>query len=205
MSCVGAQYIIQSIEVKPLSRKPAAPFTTSTLQQEASRKLGFSVQRTMIIAQKLYEAGHISYMRTDSTSLSEQAILAIENEIVQSFGAKYSTPRRYKSKSANAQEAHEAIRPTYFEKSHITGDRDEIKLYELIWKRAMASQMAEALLEKTQVKIGISTVPKAVLLAEGEVLKFDGFLKLYLESNDDDEEDEVKECFLHLKWSRCCP
>ncbi len=204
-SCVGAQYTIQSIEVKPLSRKPAAPFTTSTLQQEASRKLGFSVQRTMIIAQKLYEAGHISYMRTDSTSLSEQAILAIENEIVQSFGAKYSTPRRYKSKSANAQEAHEAIRPTYFEKSQITGDRDEARLYELIWKRAMASQMAEALLEKTQVKIGISTVPKAVLLAEGEVLKFDGFLKLYLESNDDDEEDEVKGMLPPLKVEQVLP
>ncbi|MFY8012270.1 MAG: type I DNA topoisomerase [Saprospiraceae bacterium] len=204
-SCIGAEYTIQSIEVKPLSRKPAAPFTTSTLQQEASRKLGFSVTRTMIIAQKLYEAGHISYMRTDSTSLSEQAILAIENEIVQSFGAKYSTPRRYKSKSANAQEAHEAIRPTYFEKSQITGDRDEARLYELIWKRAMASQMAEALLEKTQVKIGISTVPKAVLLAEGEVLKFDGFLKLYLESNDDDEEDEVKGMLPPLKVKQVLP
>jgi DNA topoisomerase-1 len=166
-SCIGAQYDIQSIEVKPLTRKPAPPFTTSTVQQEASRKLGFSVQRTMIVAQKLYEAGHISYMRTDSTSLSEQAMLAIENEIVQTFGAKYSTPRRYKSKSANAQEAHEAIRPTYFEKSNITGDRDEVRLYELIWKRAMASQMAEAQLEKTQVKIGISNLPKAVILAEG--------------------------------------
>jgi DNA topoisomerase-1 len=197
--CMGAQYHIQSIEVKPLTRKPAPPFTTSTLQQEASRKLGFSVQRTMIIAQKLYESGHISYMRTDSTNLSEQAIKAIEAEIIQSFGAKYSAPRRYKSKSANAQEAHEAIRPTYFENARISGDRDECRLYELIWKRAMASQMAEAVLEKTLVKIGISTVPTAVLQAEGEVLKFDGFLKLYLESNDEEEEDDVKGMLPPLK------
>lgn len=203
--CIGAQYNIQSIEVKPLIRKPAPPFTTSTLQQEASRKLGFSVQRTMIVAQKLYEAGHISYMRTDSTNLSEQAIQAIETEINHSFGAKYATPRRYKSKSANAQEAHEAIRPTYFEKSQITGDRDEMKLYELIWKRAMASQMAEAVLEKTLVKIGISTIPKAVLQAEGEVLKFDGFLKLYLESSDDEEEDDVKGMLPPLKLNQSLP
>jgi DNA topoisomerase-1 len=197
--CIGAQYNIQSIEVKPLIRKPAPPFTTSTLQQEASRKLGFSVQRTMIVAQKLYEAGHISYMRTDSTNLSEQAIHAIETEISHSFGANYATPRRFKSKSANAQEAHEAIRPTYFEKSQIAGDRDEVKLYELIWKRTMASQMAEAVLEKTLVKIGISTVPNAVLQAEGEVLKFDGFLKLYLESNDDEDEEDVKGMLPPLK------
>lgn len=203
--CIGAQYHIQSIEVKPLIRKPAPPFTTSTLQQEASRKLGFSVQRTMIVAQKLYEAGHISYMRTDSTNLSEQAIKAIETEITDSFGAKYSTPRRYKSKSANAQEAHEAIRPTYFEKAQISGDRDECRLYELIWKRAMASQMAEAVLEKTLVKIGISTLPKAVLQAEGEVLKFDGFLKLYLESNDDEDEDEVKGMLPPLKVNQELP
>jgi len=203
--CIGAQYHIQSIEVKPLTRKPAPPFTTSTLQQEASRKLGFSVQRTMIVAQKLYEAGHISYMRTDSTNLSEQAIQAIETEITSSFGAKYATPRRYKSKSANAQEAHEAIRPTYFEKAQISGDRDEFRLYELIWKRAMASQMAEAVLEKTLVKIGISTLPKAVLQAEGEVLKFDGFLKLYLESNDDEDEDEVKGMLPPLKVNQELP
>jgi len=203
--CIGAQYHIQSIEVKPLTRKPAPPFTTSTLQQEASRKLGFSVQRTMIVAQKLYEAGHISYMRTDSTNLSEQAIQAIETEITSSFGAKYATPRRYKSKSANAQEAHEAIRPTYFEKAQISGDRDESRLYELIWKRAMASQMAEAVLEKTLVKIGISTLPKAVLQAEGEVLKFDGFLKLYLESNDDEDEDEVKGMLPPLKVNQELP
>jgi len=203
--CIGAQYHIQSIEVKPLTRKPAPPFTTSTLQQEASRKLGFSVQRTMIVAQKLYEAGHISYMRTDSTNLSEQAIQAIETEITSSFGAKYATPRRYKSKSANAQEAHEAIRPTYFEKAQISGDRDESRLYELIWKRAMASQMAEAVLEKTLVKIGISTLSKAVLQAEGEVLKFDGFLKLYLESNDDEDEDEVKGMLPPLKVNQELP
>lgn len=203
--CIGAQYNIQSIEVKPLIRKPAPPFTTSTLQQEASRKLGFSVQRTMIVAQKLYEAGHISYMRTDSTNLSEQAIQAIETEINHSFGVKYATPRRYKSKSANAQEAHEAIRPTYFEKPQISGDRDEMRLYELIWKRTMASQMAEAVLEKTLVKIGISTIPKAVLQAEGEVLKFDGFLKLYLESSDDDEEDDVKGMLPPLKVNQSLP
>ena len=197
--CIGAKYNIKSIEIKPLTRKPAPPFTTSTLQQEASRKLGFSVQRTMIVAQKLYEAGHISYMRTDSTNLSEQAINAIETEITNSFGVKYAKPRRYKSKSANAQEAHEAIRPTYFEKAQISGDKDECRLYELIWKRAMASQMAEAVLEKTLVKIGISTLPKAILQAEGEVLKYDGFLKLYLESNDDEEEDEVKGMLPPLK------
>jgi DNA topoisomerase-1 len=159
----------------------------------------------MIVAQKLYEAGHISYMRTDSTNLSEQAIQAIETEITSSFGAKYATPRRYKSKSANAQEAHEAIRPTYFEKAQISGDRDESRLYELIWKRAMASQMAEAVLEKTLVKIGISTLPKAVLQAEGEVLKFDGFLKLYLESNDDEDEDEVKGMLPPLKVNQELP
>lgn len=189
--CVGAAFSIADIEVKPLRRKPTAPFTTSTLQQEASRKLGFSVNRTMSVAQKLYEAGHITYMRTDSTSLSETAIQSIQQEIESSFGAKYVEIRRFKSKSANAQEAHEAIRPTYIDRQQVSANREEQRLYELIWKRTIASQMADAILEKTIARINVSTVPDARLSAEGEVLKFDGFLRVYLESKDDDEDDET--------------
>ncbi len=188
--CIGAIYTVKNIEVKPLKRKPTAPFTTSTLQQEASRKLGFSVNRTMQNAQRLYEAGHISYMRTDSTNLSETAIAAITSEIETSFGKNYVQTRRFKTGKESAQEAHEAIRPTYIEKRHVTEDRDQQKLYELIWKRTIASQMADAELEKTTVNINISTQPEARLNAEGEVIKFDGFLKVYLESKDDDD-DEV--------------
>lgn len=191
-SCRGASYSISDIEVKPLKRKPAPPFTTSTLQQEASRKLGFSVQRTMSVAQRLYEAGHITYMRTDSTALSEVALASIAQEVEQSYGQNYVQTRRFKSKSANAQEAHEAIRPTYINNQQAGGDRDEKRLYELIWKRTIASQMADAVLEKTIVSISISTAPDAVLKAEGEVLKFDGFLKVYLESTDDDDEEEAR-------------
>ncbi|MEY3366970.1 MAG: hypothetical protein RI973_125 [Bacteroidota bacterium] len=189
-SCIGAGFTIGDIEVKPSIRKPAAPFTTSTLQQEASRKLGFSVTRTMQVAQKLYEAGHITYMRTDSTNLSELAIAAIAQEIETQFGKPYVHSRRYKTKKAGAQEAHEAIRPTYIQNHQIAADRDQQRLYELIWKRTIASQMADALLERTLVKIGISTRPEIPLQAEGEVLKFDGFLKVYLESKDDDGDDE---------------
>ena len=203
--CVGATFPIRKIEVKPLKRRPAAPFTTSTLQQEASRKLGFSVQRTMNVAQRLYEAGHITYMRTDSTSLSETAISAIAQAIEQNYGPKYVEVRRFKSKSANAQEAHEAIRPTYIQAQNVSGNRDEQRLYELIWKRTIASQMADAELEKTVVSIGISTMPDAVLLAEGEVLKFDGFLKVYLESNDDEEEEETKGMLPPLKTGQILP
>ncbi|MCC7464908.1 MAG: type I DNA topoisomerase, partial [Saprospiraceae bacterium] len=187
--CIGAQYSVSSIEVKPTRRKPAPPFTTSTLQQEASRKLGFSVNRTMSVAQKLYEEGFISYMRTDSTTLSEQALQATEAEIVKQYGTDYHQRRQYKTKNESAQEAHEAIRPTYFERLNVSGNRDEQRLYELIWKRTMASQMADAELEKTIVDIDISTQPQNKLVAEGEILKFDGFLKVYLESSDEEEDE----------------
>ena len=197
--CADANFTIENIEVKPLKRRPAAPFTTSTLQQEASRKMGFSVKRTMSVAQRLYEAGHITYMRTDSTSLSELAIQSITNEIEQQYGQQYVKARRFKSKSANAQEAHEAIRPTYVERHSISMGNDEQRLYELIWKRTVASQMAEAILEKTTVKIGISSLPAERLQAIGEVLKFDGFLKVYLESKDEDEEDETSGMLPPLK------
>ena len=191
--CVGATFSISDIQVKPLKRKPAAPFTTSTLQQDASRKFGFSVKRTMQVAQRLYEAGHITYMRTDSISLSEVAIASIAQQIEQDFGTEYVNVRRYKNKkNSNAQEAHEAIRPTYIAKQNVSGDRDEQRLYELIWKRTIASQMAEAKLEKTIVNIGIDKAPERFLRAEGEVLVFDGFLKVYLESKDDEDEEETK-------------
>ena len=191
--CVGATFSISDIQVKPLKRKPAAPFTTSTLQQDASRKFGFSVKRTMQVAQRLYEAGHITYMRTDSISLSEVAIASIAQQIEQDFGTEYVNVRRYKNKkNSNAQEAHEAIRPTYIAKQNVSGDRDEQRLYELIWKRTIASQMAEAKLEKTIVNIGIDKAPERLLRAEGEVLVFDGFLKVYLESKDDEDEEETK-------------
>ena len=188
--CIGAEFSIKDIQVKPQTRKPSDPFITSTLQQEASRKLGFSVQRTMIAAQKLYEAGFISYMRTDSTNLSETALESIAAEIKNKFGDQYVQTRRYKSKSASAQEAHEAIRPSYIDKIEVSSDRDQQKLYELIWKRTIASQMADAKIEKTVVQISISAIPGSFLIAEGEVLKFDGFLKVYLESKDEEEDDE---------------
>lgn len=187
--CKGAAFSIKKIDTKPTKRKPTAPFTTSTLQQEASRKLGFSVNRTMQNAQRLYEAGHITYMRTDSTNLSETAIEAFAKEIEATFGARYVQTRRFKTGKESAQEAHEAIRPTYIQNRNVSQDRDEQRLYELIWKRAIASQMADAELEKTTVDIGISTINDAKLVAEGEVIKFDGFLKVYLESKDEDEED----------------
>ena len=187
--CIGADFMISSLETKPAKRSPAAPFTTSTLQQEASRKLGFSVSRTMSVAQKLYESGKITYMRTDSVNLSDTALNAAAKEINSAYGEKYHQLRKYKTKSAGAQEAHEAIRPTYFDAHTIDGDPSETRLYELIWKRAIASQMSEALFEKTTAKISIST-RKEELVANGEVMKFDGFLKVYLESVDDDEEPQ---------------
>ena len=183
--CIGAQYGVKDIQVKPAKRSPSAPFTTSTLQQEASRKLGYSVSRTMLLAQKLYENGHITYMRTDSVSLSETAMADIRNTIVSSFGQRYHQSRKYKNKNESAQEAHEAIRPTYMSEAS-AGDADTRRLYELIWKRTMASQMADAELERTIAKIEIST-NKAELTAEGEVLKFDGFIKVYREDSDDEE------------------
>lgn len=187
--CIGAVYTIAGIEVKPLRRKPAPPFTTSTLQQEASRKLGFSVNRTMQNAQRLYESGYITYMRTDSTSLSESALVQIAQEIETQYGKNYVQTRRYKTNNESAQEAHEAIRPSYIDKKKVTDDRDQQRLYELIWKRTIASQMADAEIERTLADISISTAPGAKLVAEGEVLQFDGFLKVYLESKDDEEDD----------------
>jgi len=186
--CIAAIFQINSLETRPAKRSPAAPFTTSTLQQEASRKLGFSVSRTMQVAQKLYESGHITYMRTDSVNLSETALNGAAQEIVSAYGNKYHQQRIYKTKSASAQEAHEAIRPTYFGQHSIKGDSGEMRLYDLIWKRAIASQMSEALFEKTTAKIGIST-RKEELVANGEVMKFDGFLKVYLESSDEEEDN----------------
>jgi DNA topoisomerase-1 len=203
--CAHASFSISDINTKPYKKKPAAPFTTSTLQQEASRKLGFSVKRTMVTAQKLYEAGHITYMRTDSTNLSNIAISAIAQEVENKYGKQYVQTRQFKNKNASAQEAHEAIRPTYIEKDQAATDRDEQRLYELIWKRTIASQMAEALVEKTTADIAISTLPKDMLRAEGEVLKFDGFLKVYIASKEDDEEDEAKGMLPPLKVGQNLP
>lgn len=195
-SCIGAEYKVNDIQVKPAKRSPAPPFTTSTLQQEASRKLGYGVSRTMLLAQRLYENGHISYMRTDSVNLSNTALGDITNTVKNMYGAEYHQFRKYKTKNESAQEAHEAIRPTYM--SHTTvDDPDSKRLYELIWKRTMASQMADAELERTIAKINIST-NKEELTAQGEVLKFDGFLKVYREDRDDDEmtEEEAQEGML---------
>ena len=189
--CKGAKYTVKDISVKDGKRTPSAPFTTSTLQQEASRKLGYSVSKTMLLAQKLYESGKITYMRTDSISLSETAVDAIKAEINSSFGAKYYQPRKFKNKNENAQEAHEAIRPTYMNESKVD-DADLNRLYELIWKRTIASQMSDAQFEKTVAKIEVST-NKETLSASGEVMKFDGFLKVYLESNDDEDEETTAE------------
>jgi DNA topoisomerase-1 len=189
--CKGAKYTVKDITVKDGKRTPSAPFTTSTLQQEASRKLGYSVSKTMLLAQKLYESGKITYMRTDSISLSETAIDAIKSEINSSFGEKYYQPRKFKNKNENAQEAHEAIRPSYMNESKVD-DADTNRLYELIWKRTIASQMSDAQFEKTTAKIEIST-NKETLTASGEVMKFDGFLKVYLEGKDDDDLDEEAE------------
>lgn len=190
--CIGDDFSIKTLEKKPGKKTPAAPFTTSTLQQEASRKLYFSVAQTMSVAQKLYEAGKITYMRTDSTNLSDDAMTAAQNEITSAYGAEYHKSRKYTTKSEGAQEAHEAIRPTDFSKHDTTGDRNEQRLYELIWKRAIASQMSDAELEKTNVSISISTLPQT-LSASGEVIKFEGFLKVYLESTDEDEDEEGTE------------
>jgi DNA topoisomerase-1 len=177
--------------VKPGKKSPAPPFTTSTLQQEASRKLGYSVSRTMVLAQKLYENGHITYMRTDSVNLSNTALGDITNTIKNMYGEEYHHFRRYKSKNESAQEAHEAIRPTYMSNTSVD-DPDCSRLYDLIWKRTMACQMSDAELEKTIAKIQIST-NKEELAAQGEVLKFDGFLKVYREDRDDDDITEEEQ------------
>ncbi len=190
-SCIGAKYTVKDIQVRPGKRTPAAPFTTSTLQQEASRKLGYGVSKTMLLAQKLYESGKITYMRTDSVNLGETAMDAIKAEIGKSFGDNYLQIRKYKNKNESAQEAHEAIRPTYMENRSVD-DYDLNRLYELIWKRTIASQMADAELENTTAKINISTNNED-LTASGQVIKFDGFLKVYLESSDDENEEENDE------------
>jgi DNA topoisomerase-1 len=216
--CIGARYTIKNLETKPAKKTPAPPFTTSTLQQEASRKLGYPVDRTMRIAQNLYEAGKISYMRTDSLNLSQEAIEKATAEIESEFGPKYVHTRTFKNKNESAQEAHEAIRPTNFNDRNAGADRDQKRLYELIWKRAIASQMADAQLERTTVTIGITfangetaTVQASLddspftetpatqarptpteLVAQGEVIKFDGFLRVYLESKDDDDDEDAK-------------
>ena len=183
--CSNAEFKISDVIKKPGRRSPAPPFITSTLQQEASRKLGFSVSQTMSIAQKLYESGKITYMRTDSVTLSSLAIQTAKHEIISKLGEKYHHLRQYKNKSKGAQEAHEAIRPTYIDQEEIQGTNQERKLYDLIWKRTIASQMSDAELEKTTVTIDISTVPEK-FIASGEVLLFDGFLKVYIESSDDE-------------------
>jgi DNA topoisomerase-1 len=186
--CIDAGYTVKDVQKKPAKKSPAAPFTTSTLQQEASRKLGYGVSKTMLIAQKLYEAGHITYMRTDSVSLSETAMGDISKQITDSYGKEYLQVRKFKNKNESAQEAHEAIRPTYMDKPTVD-IADGQRLYELIWKRTMASQMADAELEKTIAEITIST-QQELLKAEGEVMKFEGFLKVYNESRDDEDENE---------------
>jgi DNA topoisomerase I len=188
-TCKGAKFSITDLQTRPSKRSPAPPFTTSTLQQEAARKLGFSVIQTMAVAQKLYEAGKISYMRTDSVNLSDEARNGAMNQIRSAFGNDYHQPRQFKTKSNSAQEAHEAIRPTDFSVLDPGMDRNALRLYELIWKRAIASQMADAELEKTTATIGISTSPLN-FIATGEVVKFDGFLKVYIESGDDEDEEE---------------
>jgi DNA topoisomerase-1 len=225
-ACIGATFTIKNLETRPAKKSPAPPFTTSTLQQEASRKLSYSVDRTMRLAQNLYEAGKISYMRTDSTNLSQEAIDKAKTEIETEFGQKYVQTRQFKTKNESAQEAHEAIRPTNFNDRNAGADRDQKRLYELIWKRAIASQMADAQLERTTVTIGIRfangaavqevsfdvfgddyEAPKQTrevkpvaqttnnsfpseLVAQGEVIKFDGFLRVYLESKDDEDGDD---------------
>ncbi len=190
-SCLNANYKVASVEVKPTRRNPSPPFTTSTLQQEASTKMGYGVTKTMLIAQRLYEAGHITYMRTDSVNLSDTARADIQNQIVNNYGEKYFKERFYKNKNESAQEAHEAIRPTYMNNKTIA-DEDGRRLYELIWRRTIASQMSEAEFDKTIAKIDIST-NREQLTATGEVMTFEGFLKVYLEGKMVDEDEEENE------------
>lgn len=197
-ACNKTDFEVLDVQMKPATKTPSSPFTTSTLQQEASLKLGFSVSRTMSVAQRLYEAGRITYMRTDSVNLSQTAIDGAEAEIKRAYGSEYSKPTKYLTKNSNAQEAHEAIRPTEFGDHSITGESDEVRLYDLIWKRSIASQMSHAKLERTTIKIGASSLSE-VFTAKGEVIKFDGFLKVYLESSadeDDESENETTEGLL---------
>ncbi len=185
--CNGTTFSVADISVKPLKKSPAPPFTTSTLQQEAARKLGFTVSQTMMVAQRLYEAGHITYMRTDSVNLSSMAMGAIAKQIKSTVGERYLQPRNFHTHSKGAQEAHEAIRPTHIDQLSIGGNTQENRLYQLIWKRAVASQMADAEIEKTTVEIAPASQPDDRFVASGEVIKFDGFLSVYIESRDDDE------------------
>ncbi|RLC23188.1 MAG: type I DNA topoisomerase [Deltaproteobacteria bacterium] len=189
--CIGAEFHVESVEKKPAKKSPAPPFITSTLQQEASRKLGYSVAKTMVVAQQLYESGKITYMRTDSVHLSNLALSMAKEVIGNIYGDNYIKTRQYVTKSKSAQEAHEAIRPTFLKVQEIQADASQKRLYELIWKRTIASQMAEALLEKTNIYIRISAAAEK-FVARGEVVKFDGFLKVYLESTDDDNQDTQK-------------
>jgi DNA topoisomerase-1 len=193
--CKNTSFIVDDVQQKPSTKSPSAPFTTSTLQQEASLKLGFSVTKTMSVAQRLYESGHITYMRTDSVNLSETAVNGAKAAIEEFYGNDYSKPTKYTTKSSGAQEAHEAIRPTDFGKTSIDSERDETRLYELIWKRSIASQMAHAKLERTTVKIG-GLPTTDYFTAKGEVIVFDGFLKVYMESSLDEEQDEQAEGLL---------
>ncbi|WP_439182924.1 type I DNA topoisomerase [Carboxylicivirga taeanensis] len=193
--CSDAKFLVSQVEKKPVKKSPAAPFTTSTLQQEASRKLGFSVGQTMSIAQKLYEAGKITYMRTDSVNLSDLALNMASTQITEKMGAEYVKIRKYKTKAKGAQEAHEAIRPTYLDKETVAGSAQEKRLYELIWKRTIASQMSDAQLEKTVIHIEVDGANEK-FLATGEIIKFDGFLKVYIESTDAENEQEEGESVL---------
>jgi len=199
-ACNGAEFSVNDLQVKPAKKSPAAPFTTSTLQQEASRKLSFSVARTMSVAQKLYEAGKITYMRTDSLNLSDTARNGAKSHIVSTYGEDYSFPRQYSTKSKGAQEAHEAIRPADMSVTSVDGDPAGQRLYDLIFKRTLASQMADAQLEKTRIKISINgtTLPEENLhfVAKGEVIKFEGFLKVYLEGTDEEDSEKDDEGLL---------
>ncbi len=200
-SFLEAQFQVADIKKKPAKKSPSPPFITSTLQQEASRKLGYSVAQTMAIAQRLYEAGKITYMRTDSLNLSDSALKASAEAITKQYGEKYLKTRKFKTKTKGAQEAHEAIRPSYLNQTNVEGSRQEQKLYELIWKRTIASQMSDALLEKTSINIQ-NNKNSELFIATGEVIKFDGFLKVYLESRDDENEDETKTLLPELKVSQ---
>ncbi|HER09429.1 MAG TPA: type I DNA topoisomerase [Bacteroides sp.] len=197
-NCKNSAFTVKAVEMKPISKSPAPPFTTSTLQQEASRKLGFSVNQTMSVAQRLYESGKITYMRTDSVNLSSLAIGTAAKRIREIFGENYLKSRNFTTRSKGAQEAHEAIRPAYMDQASVEGTRPEQRLYELIWKRTIASQMSEAKLEKTTVTIKISNAPEH-FVATGEVLKFDGFLKVYMESSDEEQEEETRGLLPEMK------
>jgi DNA topoisomerase-1 len=195
-SCKGADFVIEDVTKKPVRKSPAPPFTTSTLQQEAARKLGFSVSQTMMVAQRLYESGYITYMRTDSVNLSDLALNTGKDAIIGSYGEKYYKFRKYHTKSKGAQEAHEAIRPTYMSAPEISGNMQEKKLYDLIFKRTIACQMADAELERTTITINIGNKQEETFVATGEIVTFDGFLHVYMESIDEDSENEQENSLL---------